>query len=77
VQGVFYRGSTQRVAKRLGLNGSAINLPDGTVEVIACGAAPELDALEQWLWQGSEWASVSDVTAEAIERETPVGFVTS
>lgn len=76
VQGVFYRGSTQREAKRLGLNGSAINLPDGTVEVVACGADASLDAMEQWLWKGPEWASVSDVAAEALEQECPSGFVT-
>lgn len=37
VQGVGFRFWTQEQAVRLGLAGSATNLPDGTVEVIAEG----------------------------------------
>ncbi|MED5461716.1 MAG: acylphosphatase, partial [Pseudomonadota bacterium] len=37
VQGVFFRATTQTVAERLGVNGHAVNLLDGSVEVRACG----------------------------------------
>lgn len=76
VQGVFYRGSTQRVAQSLGVTGSAINLPDGSVEVTACGTEEAVQQLHQWLWQGSEWAEVTDVVCEVVEIEVPVRFTT-
>ena len=43
VQGVFFRASTQREAQKLGLTGHAHNLPDGTVEVLACGEAAAVE----------------------------------
>ena len=42
VQGVFFRASTRDVATGLGLTGHAINLPDGRVEVLACGPVDEV-----------------------------------
>jgi len=58
VQGVFFRASTQRQARPLGLAGYALNLPDGTVEVAARGPAQALDDLEQWLKKGPPAARV-------------------
>ena len=60
VQGVFFRQSTREVAESLILNGHAINLPDGSVEVRACGADDAIDALGQWLRKGPRLASVND-----------------
>ena len=37
VQGVFYRATAARRARELGIRGHARNLPDGHVEVLACG----------------------------------------
>ena len=39
VQGVFFRASTREQALGLGLRGHAVNLDDGTVEVLAVGDA--------------------------------------
>lgn len=61
VQGVWFRASTRDQARALGLTGSARNLADGSVEVIACGDAAAVDALCDWLWRGPELARVSDV----------------
>jgi acylphosphatase len=61
VQGVWYRSSTQQQAHALGLTGHAVNLPDGRVEVIACGDTAAIDALCAWLRQGPELAEVSAV----------------
>jgi len=73
VQGVFYRATAAREAQALGLAGYARNLPDGRVEVLACGAEPSVDALLRWLWVGSSASrvcavEVADVEAGEAER---------
>jgi acylphosphatase len=68
VQGVFFRRSAQLEAKRLRLRGFARNLPDGSVEVIAQGAEPELDAMRQWLHRGPRGARVEAVHEGASEQ---------
>ena len=55
VQGVWFRASTREQAERLGLDGHARNLGDGSVEVIAIGDAEALDALERWLHVARRW----------------------
>jgi len=61
VQGVFFRASTRRQAEPLGLSGRAVNLTDGTVEVVACGSETALDQLEGWLQKGPRAARVDSV----------------
>jgi acylphosphatase len=61
VQGVYFRQSTRREAERLGVRGVARNLPDGSVEVIAQGAHPAVDALREWLKSGPSTARVAGV----------------
>ncbi|MFK0573766.1 acylphosphatase [Endozoicomonas sp.] len=61
VQGVWFRGSTQEKARRLGINGWARNLPDGRVEVLMCGSAEAIAKLEQWLHKGPPLAKVVNV----------------
>lgn len=43
VQGVGFRFTAHRVANRHRLTGFVRNLPDGTVEVLAQGAASDID----------------------------------
>lgn len=76
VQGVFFRGATQTRARRLGLSGFAKNLPDGRVEVIACGEPASLEQLQHWLWQGPPHARVDDVAAEEIAARSFADFET-
>lgn len=66
VQGVFFRATTATRARELGLGGYAINLPDGRVEVLAVGATEAVDALAQWLWQGSAMSEVSGVECQVV-----------
>lgn len=78
VQGVFYRASAARRARELGICGHARNLPDGQVEVFACGTADAVREFGAWLWIGS---SASHVTAvESSESpppaQLPEGFST-
>ena len=76
VQGVWFRASTRAQALSLGLTGQAINLPDGRVEVIACGEDTALDALAAWLWQGPDLAEVTGVESETIAQRVFDGFGT-
>lgn len=66
VQGVFFRASTRDQAQQLGLHGHALNLPDGSVEVVAAGSAGAIDALEDWLRQGPPLARVEGLLREDL-----------
>ncbi len=74
VQGVWFRESTRREAVRLGLNGSASNLPDGRVEVVAVGSAKDIDQLSVWLRHGPAMARVDKVVEETIDDPGLSGF---
>ena len=76
VQGVFFRASTQREAQKLGVTGYAHNLPDGSVEVLACGDTAAVEQLKEWLWQGPPGARVSEVECRRVEAPAPTGFRT-
>lgn len=67
VQGVWFRASTQEEAQSLGLTGWARNLPDGRVEVLACGERDKLEKLQAWLHKGPPLAKVTEVTFEELE----------
>ena len=70
VQGVFYRASTRARAESLGVTGHARNLRDGRVEVLACGESAAVEALCQWLWQGSPASSVSAVEVDVVDPKS-------
>ena len=74
VQGVFYRAATQEKASELDLTGWVRNMPDGQVEVVACGDNREVQKLLDWLWQGPAHAEVSNVDITDIENESIDGF---
>jgi len=74
VQGVWYRDSTQKQAEQIGLTGWVRNLPDGSVEVLACGEPEQLKQLHQWLHQGSRLARVDSVQAKQSYWQSFEGF---
>ena len=74
VQGVYFRGATQRRARELGVTGYARNLPDGRVEVLVCGPAAAVNNLCEWLWQGPPGANVTAVACTVVEMDAPGGF---
>jgi acylphosphatase len=76
VQGVWFRESTRQQAAKLGIRGYAINLPDGSVEVLACGESAALDTLAEWLRQGPPMAQVRSVVCRAHDGECPEHFST-
>jgi acylphosphatase len=79
VQGVFYRGTAAQRARELGVRGYARNLPDGRVEVLACGEARAVESFIEWLWLGSAASKVTAVEViDAPEHgeRAPAGFHT-
>ena len=80
VQGVFYRGAAAQRAGELGVRGYARNLPDGRVEVLACGEERAVQVFVSWLWTGSSAAKVTGVeVVDAPEHgeRPPAGFHTA
>lgn len=81
VQGVYYRASTRNRALALGVTGYARNLPDGRVEVLACGEPAAVAALCDWLHEGPPAAQVAEVRVETLDArslgERPARFLTS
>jgi acylphosphatase len=75
VQGVFFRDSTRRKARELGVRGWVRNRPEGTVEVMAAGDEAALDALERWFRDGGPPAArVERVEREDVPEEALDGF---
>ena len=61
VQGVFFRASAQREAKRLGLSGWVRNRPDGSVEILSEGEEVSIRELCGWAQKGPSAARVDRV----------------
>ncbi|HEU4544614.1 MAG TPA: acylphosphatase [Jiangellaceae bacterium] len=71
VQGVGFRWFVQRIAGELGLSGSATNLPDGSVEVVAEGPRQTCDKLIETLRSRRTPGHVSQV---AVSWNAPTGM---
>ena len=69
VQGVFFRENTKKESVKLGLQGSAMNLSDGTVKVCLRGEINQIDLLERWLYFGPELAKVESVIEVDIDQQ--------
>ena len=61
VQGVFFRASAQREARRLGITGWVRNRPDGTIELCAEGDEDSIKELSSWANHGPSAARVDHV----------------
>ena len=58
VQGVFFRASAQREARRLGLTGWVKNTSDGSVEILVEGEDERVREFLQWAQKGPSAARV-------------------
>lgn len=61
VQGVYFRASAQREARRLGVCGWVRNRSDGTVEIVAEGEESSVRELHVWAQKGPSAARVDRV----------------
>jgi len=64
VQGVFFRYTTRKIARNLGLKGFVKNLPDGTVYIEAEGPKDKLNELLEFSKRGPKHAQVDKVEHE-------------
>ncbi len=67
VQGVWFRASTRRVARALGLRGTVWNRSDGRVEIIAEGEESSLRRLLDWAGEGPPAARVDELESDWSE----------
>jgi acylphosphatase len=75
VQGVWFRASAKKQADQLGITGWARNLPDGRVEVLACGEKNNIATMHAWLKQGPQLAQVTEVSYEELPWQVHQDFV--
>lgn len=66
VQGVGYRYFALDAARREGLHGHVMNLPDGRVEALAEGEAEAVDRFEMALRRGPSGARVEGLEADDL-----------
>ncbi len=74
VQGVFFRDSTDREARRRGLAGWVHNRDDGTVEAVFEGAPDDVRALVEFCESGPDSADVERTDTSEEEPEGLSGF---
>jgi acylphosphatase len=71
VQGVKYRATAQREARRRGLTGWVRNEPDGSVLIEVEGDRATVDAFLTWCDEGPPGARVATVETTVVD---PVGY---
>ena len=71
VQGVKYRATAQREARRRGLTGWVRNEPDGTVLIEIEGDPAVVEAFLTWCAEGPPGARVATVETTVVD---PVGY---
>jgi len=76
VQGVWFRGWTKRQAEKRGLGGWVRNVSDGSVEILACGTAKDLDDFLKACWSGPPSACVENVETQFFREGNLTNSIT-
>ena len=74
VQGVFFRDTCRREARRLGVTGFVRNVADGTVEAVFEGDPDAVSTMLDWVHVGPDQAQVSRVEVVVEEPAGLTGF---
>lgn len=74
VQGVFFRDSCRREAKRRHISGWVTNRSDGSVEAVFEGEAEQVEAMVAWARRGPARAKVTDLEVSSEEPAGESGF---
>lgn len=73
VQGVYFRDSTRRKARELGVTGWVRNLPNGSVEAVLEGERDGVEGVVRWTRQGPPGAVVERVDVDWQEYQGEFG----
>lgn len=74
VQGVTFRASTKRRARKIGVDGWVKNLSDGRVEIVVEGREEDVERLVGWCHTGPRLANIEKVEQKGEEPEGLEGF---
>ncbi len=69
VQGVFFRYTTRKLARKLGLTGFVKNMPDSSVYIEAEGNDKAIEELLKFAHKGPEMAVIEDIKYEYSEPD--------
>lgn len=69
VQGVFFRYTTRKVARKIGLTGFVKNMADGSVYIEAEGNESDLKKLLEFAKEGPKYAKVENIKFEFKEAQ--------
>ncbi len=69
VQGVFFRATTRKEARKRNVTGWVKNLPDGRVEAVFEGDEEKVQEMIEFCHEGSRSARVQDVEVEWEEYQ--------
>lgn len=67
VQGVFFRATTRKKARKWGLSGYVKNMSDGSVHIEAEGPQEKLENLLEFAHKGPSFANVKNVESSYEE----------
>ena len=74
MQGVFFRDTCRREARRRGVAGWVTNRDDGAVEAVFEGAEDQVAAMVAWASNGPRSAAVADTEVHEEPPDGVVGF---
>ncbi len=74
VQGVFFRETSDEMAKALDINGTVRNLKTGEVEIFAQGADERIKEFIEWCKRGPQSSKVEDLSVKVSDQEEFNGF---
>ncbi len=74
VQGVGFRHHVKMAVAPTSIEGHALNLPDGRVEVVLIGEREEVVEVQKAVAQGPRYSRVDNVAWEILETTSATGF---
>lgn len=74
VQGVGFRDHIKKAVSSTSIVGHALNLPDGTVELLLVGHRDEVAEIQKTAQQGPRYARVDNIDWQMLDGVSADGF---